>query len=142
MHWFESSRVEFQNLKKDSKNFVSDRNLLWKPELRWRTGKLEMEETEAVVRTFFSVCTKYLISILDFDEGFSSLLILLLRNMFNWEIWVHLHFFCIFHCSIIRCGSGGRKTTPIRASKNNFLVSTRSKCSGVRRTGWSCFFKV
>ena len=25
---------------------------------------------------------------LDFDEVFSSLLILLLRNMFNWEIWV------------------------------------------------------
>ena len=24
---------------------------------------------------------------LDFDEVFSSLLILLLRNMFNWEIW-------------------------------------------------------
>ena len=55
MHWFESSRVEFQNLKKDSKNFVRDRNLLWKPELRWRTGKLEMEETEAVVRTFLCV---------------------------------------------------------------------------------------
>ena len=52
LHWFESSRVEFQNLKKDSKNFVSDRNLLWKPELRWQAGKLEMEETEAVVRTF------------------------------------------------------------------------------------------
>ena len=87
--------MEFQNLKKDSKNFVSDRNLLWKPELRWRSGKLEMEETEAVVRTF--LCLQYLISftflldtlsILDFDEGFSSLLILLLRNMFNLEIWV------------------------------------------------------
>ena len=102
--------MEFQNLKKDSKNFVSDRNLLWKPELRWRTGKLEMEETEAVVRTFFSVCTKYLISILDFDEGFSSLLILLLRNMFNWEIWVHLHFFVYFIAQLSDVGQeGGRR---------------------------------
>ena len=109
--------MEFQNLKKDSKNFVSDRNLLWKPELRWRSGKLEMEETEAVVRTF--LCLQYLISftflldtlsILDFDEGFSSLLILLLRNMFNWEIWVHLHFFVYFIAQLSDVGQeGGRR---------------------------------
>ena len=109
--------MEFQNLKKDSKNFVSDRNLLWKPELRWRTGKLEMEETEAVVRTF--LCLQYLISftflldtlsILDFDEVFSSLLILLLRNMFNWEIWVHLHFFVYFIAQLSDVGQeGGRR---------------------------------
>ena len=56
---------------------------------RWRRQRQWWE--------LFSVCTKYLISftflldtlsMLDFDEVFSSLLILLLRNMFNWEIWV------------------------------------------------------
>ena len=67
----------------------------------------------------FCVCTKYLISftflldtlsILDFDEVFSSLLILLLRNMFNWEIWVHLHFFVYFIAQLSDVGQeGGRR---------------------------------